>query len=48
LEVDLGKLEKASLECRFQFDQSFLYILLRRVDSANTRISKLQGESEHY
>jgi eukaryotic-like serine/threonine-protein kinase len=40
-EVDLDVLTQASLECRFQFDEAFLYILLRRLEGANTRISKL-------
>ncbi len=31
----------ASVECRFQFDDFFLYVLLKRLDVANTRISKL-------
>ena len=40
-EVDLQDLEQASIECRFQFGESFMLILLRRLEAANTRISKL-------
>ncbi|MGA8864951.1 MAG: serine/threonine-protein kinase [Gallionella sp.] len=47
-EVDLDVLEKASLECRYQFNEAFLHILLRRLNSANTRISKLLGAKEYY
>ena len=39
--VNLDVLAKASVECRFQFDDAFLNILLRRLDEANTRISDL-------
>ena len=46
-EVDLDVLEKASLECRYQFNEAFLHILLRRLNSANTRISKLLGAKEY-
>ena len=41
IEIDLDVLAKASVECRFQFDDAFLYILLKRLDEANTRISSL-------
>lgn len=41
IEIDLDVLAKASVECRFQFDDAFLYILLKRLDAANTRISSL-------
>ena len=47
-EVDLDVLEKASLECRYQFNEAFLHILLKRLHSANTRISKLLGAKEYY
>ena len=40
-EIDLDDLTQASLECRYQFDEAFLFILLRRLEAANTRISKL-------
>ena len=43
IEIDLDVLAKASVECRFQFDDAFLYILLKRLDEANTRISSLLG-----
>jgi CRP-like cAMP-binding protein len=39
--IDLDVLSKASVECRFQFDDAFLYILLKRLDVANIRISGL-------
>jgi len=41
IEINLEALARASVECRFQFDDSFLYVLLKRLDVANTRISKL-------
>jgi serine/threonine protein kinase len=41
IEINLDVLAKASVECRFQFDDAFLYILLKRLDKANTRISSL-------
>lgn len=41
IEINLDVLARASVECRFQFDDSFLYILLKRLDAANTRISQL-------
>lgn len=42
-EVNLAVLANASLECRYQFDEAFLFILLKRLESANTRISQLLG-----
>ncbi len=45
-EVGLDLLAKTSLECRFQFDEAILYVLLQRLDAANTRISKLLAGSE--
>lgn len=44
IEINLNVLAKASMECRFQFDDAFLYILLKRLDEANTRISSLLHE----
>lgn len=41
IKISLDMLSKASVECRFQFDDAFLYILLKRLDEANTRISSL-------
>jgi serine/threonine protein kinase len=41
IEIKLDVLAKASVECRFQFDDAFLYVLLKRLDMANTRISRL-------
>ena len=45
-EVGLGQLAQTSLECRFQFDEAVLYVLLQRLDAANTRISKLLAGTE--
>ena len=45
-QVGLDLLAKTSLECRFQFDEAILYVLLQRLDAANTRISKLLAASE--
>lgn len=45
-EVNLDDLTQASLECRYQFDESFLFILLRRLEAANTRISKLLAQQQ--
>jgi hypothetical protein len=47
-EIDLDVLAKTSLACRFQFDEAFLHLLLKRLDSANTRISKLLGPEEDF
>jgi serine/threonine protein kinase len=47
-EVDLDVLAKASLACRFQFDEAFLHLLLKRLDLANTRISKLLGQEADF
>jgi serine/threonine protein kinase len=44
IEIDLDVLAQASMECRFQFDDAFLNILLRRLDEANTRMSSLLHE----
>lgn len=41
IEINLEVLARASVECRFQFDDAFLYILLKRLDAAHTRISSL-------
>ena len=47
-ELGLDDLAKASLECRFQFSEAFLHVLMKRLEMANTRISKLLGSQEHY
>lgn len=39
IEINPDILEKASVECRFRFDQSILRLLANRLDVANTRIS---------
>ena len=41
IEINPDVLAKASVECRFQFDDAFLYILLKHLDKANMRISSL-------
>jgi serine/threonine protein kinase len=46
IEIKLDALAKASVECRFQFDDAFLYLLLKRLDVANTRISNLLDKRE--
>jgi serine/threonine protein kinase len=47
-ELGLDDLARASLECRFQFSEAFLHILMKRLEMANTRISKLLGAQVHY
>lgn len=39
-------LERASTECRFQIDDAFLRLLVKRLDVANTRISHLLSSIE--
>lgn len=39
--IDLAALALASVECRFQLDDAFLYILLSRLNKANVRIARL-------
>ena len=40
-EISPDRLEKATAGCRFQFDNAFLRLLVKRLDVANTRISHL-------
>ena len=50
IEINPEVLEKASTGCRFQFDDAFLRILVKRLVVANTRISHLlndQAEGEN-
>jgi len=47
-EVDLEALTKASLECRYQFSEAFLHLLMKRLEVANTRISQLVGQQAHF
>ena len=44
IEIKLMVLEKTSAECRYQFSDSFLRMLVKRLSVANTRISHLLGE----
>ncbi len=46
-EVDLDALAKASLECRYQFSEAFLHLLMKRLEIANTRISQLLGQQSN-
>ncbi len=41
--IDLAALALASVECRFQLDDAFLYILLSRLNKANVRIARLMS-----
>jgi serine/threonine protein kinase len=47
-EVDLDALDKASIECRYRFSESFLHVLMKRLEMANTRISQLLGQQAHF
>ncbi len=47
-EVDLDALDTASLECRYQFSEAFLHLLMKRLELANTRISQLLGQQSHH
>jgi serine/threonine protein kinase len=44
IEIKLKVLDKTSAECRFQFSDSFLRMLVKRLSVANTRISHLLAE----
>jgi len=44
IEIKLAVLEKTSAECRYQFSDAFLHILVKRLSVANTRISHLLAE----
>jgi serine/threonine protein kinase len=44
IEIKLKVLEKTSAECRYQFSDAFLHILVKRLTIANTRISHLLAE----
>ena len=41
IEIDPEALSHASANCRYQFSEAFLEILVRRLSMANTRISRL-------
>ncbi|HUX91389.1 MAG TPA: serine/threonine-protein kinase [Gallionellaceae bacterium] len=45
IEIKLKVLEKTSAECRYQFSDAFLHILVKRLTIANTRISHLLAEN---
>lgn len=44
IEIKLKVLEKTSAECRYQFSDAFLRIMVKRLTIANTRISHLLAE----
>ena len=44
IEIKLTVLDKTSAECRYQFSDSFLRMLVKRLAIANTRITHLLGE----
>ncbi len=44
IEVDPEKLSRASANCRYQFGDAFLAILVRRLSMANTRIARLLSD----
>ena len=44
IEIKLKVLDKTSAECRYQFSDSFLRMLVKRLSVANTRISHLLAE----
>jgi CRP-like cAMP-binding protein len=44
IEIKLKVLEKTSAECRYQFSDALLHLLVKRLNVANTRISHLLAE----
>ena len=48
IEIKLKVLEKTSAECRYQFSDAFLHILVKRLSVANTRIGHLLAEHGLY
>ena len=44
IEVDPEMLARASANCRYQFSEAFLAILVRRLSLANTRIARLLSD----
>lgn len=46
IEFDPQVLARASTNCRFQFDNAFLAVLVKRLSQANTRISRLLSDHE--
>jgi CRP-like cAMP-binding protein len=46
IEIDPEVLARASTNCRFQFDDAFLAVLVKRLSLANTRISRLLSDHE--
>ncbi len=47
IEINPEILEKATTGCRFQFDNAFLRMLVKRLNVANTRISHLLNDEVH-
>ena len=46
IEINPDVMEKASAGCRFQIDDAFLRLLVKRLDAANTRVSYLLNTRE--
>ncbi|MES1981749.1 MAG: serine/threonine-protein kinase [Pseudomonadota bacterium] len=46
IEVNPAVLEKATSGCRFQMDNAFLRLLVKRLDAANTRLSHLLNDHD--
>ena len=44
IEIDPEVLSRASANCRFQFGEAFLAMLVKRLSVANTRISRLLSD----
>jgi len=44
IEVDPEMLSRASPNCRYQFSEAFLAILVKRLSMANTRIARLLSD----
>ena len=44
IEIKIKLLEKTSAECRYQFSDALLRLLVKRLSIANTRISHLLAE----
>jgi serine/threonine protein kinase len=47
-EIVPDEIKSASLECRYQFSEACLLFLLRRLDTADKRISKLVGKNANF
>jgi CRP-like cAMP-binding protein len=47
IEIDPDVLKLASPNCRYQFSDAFLHMLVKRLTVANTRISRLLSDSNN-